>query len=211
MGRLVSRAVITAGLLTIIGSLPLGHAAHATPIQFGANFYEYIPDEAISWADASAAASTDVFNGLHGHLATVTSAGENAFLQGLNAVLPGFQGAWLGGVVDSSNHASWATGPEAGQLFSYSNFGGVEPNNGPSNVYMNIGLLFAGIANGQWADAALGLNSASDPIAGYFVEYESVVTTPLPAALPMFLTGLAGFGFLGWRRKRVAAETLPGR
>jgi hypothetical protein len=30
------------------------------------------------------------------------------------------------------------------------------------------------------------------------------VTTPLPAALPLFATGLGGLGLLGWRRKRKA-------
>ena len=30
-------------------------------------------------------------------------------------------------------------------------------------------------------------------------------TTPLPAALPLFATGLGGLGLLGWRRKRKAA------
>jgi hypothetical protein len=29
-------------------------------------------------------------------------------------------------------------------------------------------------------------------------------TIPLPAALPLFATGIGGFGFLGWRRKRKA-------
>jgi hypothetical protein len=29
-------------------------------------------------------------------------------------------------------------------------------------------------------------------------------TIPLPAALPLFATGVGGFGFLGWRRKRKA-------
>ena len=33
----------------------------------------------------------------------------------------------------------------------------------------------------------------------------SVVTTPLPAALPLFATGLGSLGLLGWRRKRKAA------
>jgi hypothetical protein len=30
------------------------------------------------------------------------------------------------------------------------------------------------------------------------------ITTPLPAALPLFATGLGGLGLLGWRRKRKA-------
>jgi hypothetical protein len=29
-------------------------------------------------------------------------------------------------------------------------------------------------------------------------------TTPLPAALPLFVTGIGGLGLLGWRRKRKA-------
>jgi hypothetical protein len=32
----------------------------------------------------------------------------------------------------------------------------------------------------------------------------SVWTTPLPAALPLFATGIGGLGLLGWRRKRKA-------
>lgn len=34
-----------------------------------------------------------------------------------------------------------------------------------------------------------------------------VVATPVPAALPLFGTGLAALGFLGWRRRRKAAAT----
>jgi hypothetical protein len=30
------------------------------------------------------------------------------------------------------------------------------------------------------------------------------ILTPLPAALPLFATGLIGLGLLGWRRKRKA-------
>jgi hypothetical protein len=32
----------------------------------------------------------------------------------------------------------------------------------------------------------------------------TTITTPLPAALPLFATGLGGLGLLGWRRKRKA-------
>jgi hypothetical protein len=34
---------------------------------------------------------------------------------------------------------------------------------------------------------------------------DTASTTPLPAALPMFASGLGALGFLGWRRKRKAA------
>ena len=34
------------------------------------------------------------------------------------------------------------------------------------------------------------------------LEGTGVATTPLPAALPLFATGLGGLGLLGWRRKR---------
>jgi hypothetical protein len=194
--------MLTAGLLVCAAVGPFGRAAEAAPVQFGSSFYEYIPDEAVSWNEASAAASASTFMGAQGHLATVTSSGENDFVLGLITPLSTTQGAWLGGAVDAGQQATWAVGPEAGQLFTFSNFGGIEPNDGPSNVYMNIGLVFAGIATGQWADAADGLSGAGDQIAGYFVEYH-VGTVPLPAALPLMLTGLAGFGVLGWRRKRM--------
>jgi hypothetical protein len=35
----------------------------------------------------------------------------------------------------------------------------------------------------------------------------AVATTPLPAALPLFATGLGALGLLGWRRKRKAQAT----
>jgi hypothetical protein len=36
-----------------------------------------------------------------------------------------------------------------------------------------------------------------------------VTTTPLPAALPLFATGLGALGLLGWTRKRKQTATLP--
>lgn len=48
---------------------------------------------------------------------------------------------------------------------------------------------------------SLGLDGHSDVQIGYAVP----ATTPLPAALPFFATGLGALGLLGWRRKRKAA------
>jgi hypothetical protein len=38
-----------------------------------------------------------------------------------------------------------------------------------------------------------------------FADFTQVSVVPLPAALPLYGTGLAIMGFLGWRRKRVSA------
>ena len=201
-----SRGVLAIALLAGAGILSLATTAEAVPIQYGSSYYEYVTHEAVSWNDASTAASASTFMGVNGHLATVTSAAENDFLLGL-APTPAFaEAVWLGGAVDAGGTARWAVGPETGQLFTFNNFGGVEPDDGPSNVYMNIGPTIAGIVTGQWGDATAGLSGGSSgggsSSIGYFVEYQ-VGTVPLPAALPLMLTGLAGFGFLGWRRKRM--------
>lgn len=202
----LTRGAMTAALMTCVGMLAWSESADAVPVQFGNNYYEFITDEAVSWDEASVAAGASAFMGATGHLATVASAAENDFLLGLTPTVP-FSGAvWLGGAVDGSGTARWAVGPETGQLFSFSNFGGAEPDDGPSNVYMSIGPTVAGILAGQWGDAAGGLSGGSSgggsSSIGYFVEYQ-VGTVPIPAALPLMLTGLAGFGFLGWRRKRL--------
>lgn len=50
---------------------------------------------------------------------------------------------------------------------------------------------------GEWAFDILNVNSA--------VVIPPMSNVPVPAALPLFGTGLAALGFLGWRRKRKAA------
>lgn len=199
MQRTAYRATLAAGLLAAAVILPLG-GAEAAPVQFGNSFYEFIPDESVTWSAANTAASARTFNGVNGHLATVTSAAENDFLVDLGPVFATAQGAWLGGAVDATQTGRWAVGPEAGQLFTFTNFAAGEPNEGPSNIFAYLSADLPG----QWADAAAGI---SGEIAGYFVEYQTG-TVPLPAALPLMLTGLAGFGFLGWRRKRATGALV---
>jgi uncharacterized protein (TIGR03118 family) len=45
-----------------------------------------------------------------------------------------------------------------------------------------------------------GINAEADGLFG-------AIETPLPAALPLFATGIGGLGLLGWRRKRKARAT----
>ena len=77
MQRTASRAMLVAGLLAAATILPLA-GAEAAPIQFGNSYYEFVPDESITWSEASAAASGSTFMGVNGHLATVTSSAGRA-------------------------------------------------------------------------------------------------------------------------------------
>jgi hypothetical protein len=85
------------------------------------------------------------------------------------------------------------------------NWAGSEPNN-LGIIYMSIGNAFDVASMGGWADdsGVQGVPSSADPVVGYFIEYENVAPIPLPAALPLFGTGLGILGFLGWRRRRKA-------
>jgi len=90
-----------------------------------------------------------------------------------------------------------------------------------AGIITHAGLLVFGIDNsspqvtcctldlafylGGQSDAGLGnhLNSVQQAPAN--VVFTPVAQTPLPAALPLFATGLGALGLLGWRRKRKQA------
>jgi hypothetical protein len=179
----------------------------ATPIQWPASsggndhYYDFISDPNVTWTNADAAAQAQTFDGVHGYLATLTSAGENTFVvANFSAEWGPFQDGWLGGYQDTTapDYSEPAGGWRwvTGEPWSYTNWftgGPVEPDNSGGNQnYLRSNV------NGQWDDFQ---NDPSNPsvqyISGYFVEY----TVPEPASAAVLLFPAACF--LGRRGKRL--------
>lgn len=114
------------------------------------SFYQYV-NTAVNYAGAVSAASSATLNGVAGHLVNITSATENAYVQGL---LGGT--TWMGGVdVGTNGTWQWTTGLEAGLQFSdvtgasvfnqYENWDGGQPQN--NTEYWSV--IYT---NGTWHD-----------------------------------------------------------
>jgi hypothetical protein len=158
----------------------------AAPVLWNGNghYYELVPGNII-WDEARTAAELRSFNGLPGHLATVTSSDENGFIAGNFAISEGARFVWIAGREPADDGVwIWDAGAEAGTQFAngrsatppylFANWGGIEPNDfqqGEDYLMMNVGIEFAGIRTGEWADA-IAVPNPSDPVLGYIVEYE---------------------------------------
>src|SRR6185295_16476749 len=86
---------VTVGLM--IGGTFRGNAV---PVAFGGHYYDVILANSISWGAANTAANSSSFLGQSGHLVTITSAAEDAFVSGLLGV--GLQ-YWAGGFQSPAN------------------------------------------------------------------------------------------------------------
>ena len=64
--------------------------------------------------------------------------------------------------------------------------------------------LLAGLANGEAYFNIYSSQFLAGEIRGFFARVPDVTPVPLPAALPLFATGLGALGLLAWRRKRKA-------
>lgn len=147
----------------------------AGPVEFDGHFYEVIVDSGINWDDADSAANSLSFNGVTGHLATITSEGEDNFIESLrsSAALSKPE-VWVGGFQDTGaaepgsgwqwlNNEGAISTPDV-PLLSYSNWLGPEPNNAGNEQHLGVGL------GGQfgWNDEVRTSN-----IGGYVVEYDT--------------------------------------
>jgi hypothetical protein len=127
------------------------------------HYYEAVTVAAgITWTDANAAAQAKTYNGLHGHLVTITSDSEQSFI---NTKLPSTARYIIGGYqpagsAEPNGGWSWVTG----EKWEYINWDNGEPN----NVGEEDRLVLSAAGNGTWNDIL-----AVDPFPGYIVEYEA--------------------------------------
>tara|TARA_R110002096_G_scaffold128768_2_gene277103 strand:- start:6145 stop:7611 length:1467 start_codon:yes stop_codon:yes gene_type:complete len=145
---------------------------------FDGRHYEVYAADGISWADANAAAEASTFEGVTGHLATITSAAEDLFVETLrsDAGLASPE-AWVGGTTDSNctpvPGCGWmwvnSEGPISTTqvpLSSYSNWLSGEPNDLNGEFHLGVGL------NDQfgWND-----EQSLGNIGGFIVEYDAAI------------------------------------
>lgn len=191
--------VVCVLLCGLLGSVV---AASAAPIQWkvedGGNghFYNVVAvGRGISWPDADAAA---IARGSGWHLATITSAEENAFVYGLVAGKPQFWkccegdvavGPWIGAKRPGlSGEFSWVTG----EPFAYANWAGGEPAGGD-----RVTLFAAGAPDGPLWDASGGTR---DDVVSYVIETEqaeqlvAVIEEPTCAG-SSGISNIRGFAF----------------
>jgi stigma-specific protein Stig1 len=173
----------------------------AVPYSGTGHFYEFVMDS-LTWTDAETAAAARSYLGLSGYLATITSAGENAFVL-QKASGDGWLGASTNGMDGFPRTWYWVTGPEAGESFfsntgpgqgttsgmniPYANWNGGEPND--SGGAETVGEFYGnGGTSGFWNDLA----PTSGGVEGYFCEYGGQASDPVES-----LQGSKTLVFLG--------------
>jgi hypothetical protein len=184
----------TFALAILLALIPMT-AADAVPVYWSDNghYYELIlpedPYNTNDWFSAKADAEASVHAGLPGHLVTITSQEENDFIYAnFDTGSDEFLGAWIGGNADTW---TWLSGPESGEQFIFTYWGGAEPNN---RGYIYMGIAGGLTDGGRWADDSReqGYPSEPDPVIGYIIEYE----VPEPATLTLIGGGCMGIVFL---------------
>ncbi|MEZ5902635.1 MAG: PA14 domain-containing protein [Alphaproteobacteria bacterium] len=139
------------------------------------SFYQVVTTT-VDWTVANAAATSATLTGLTGvtgHLTNITSAAEQAYVQGITGSLS----TWLGGGdFNTEGVWEWIDGPESGTQFAdasgnsvggnYVNFAGGQPND--SNSTQNYLYMLNG---GTWAD----LVNEGDGSTGYVTVDQYVI------------------------------------
>lgn len=177
--RTVNHILLTGSLVLLAG------AVQADPVFSPAtnHYYEVLPGPAISWDDANAIAEGMTHLGVPGHLATITSAGEDQFVDQLrqdaldDAVISQSQ-VWIGGFQavgagEPGDGWQWVNGegpiPGTDSADPYANWADGEPNDTGDGNERHLTLGRFGLGGG-WNDEG----SAPETVGGFIVEYDNV-------------------------------------
>ena len=178
-----ANAAFAASLLA--GALGITGAASAAPVPFGGNSYDVVVDDQLSWTAAQSAAEA-----AGGHLATITSAAEQSFIESLLIDRDAPTGSYWFGLTETAVEGKFT--PINGEQSSFSAFAPGEPNNGLFRDE-NVGAVywtsdddadaFTFSRRGTWNDAPqAGYPPADEGVAlfpdlrraGYLVEFLDV-------------------------------------
>lgn len=171
---------------------------------YNGNVYQFVGTQN-SWEQALTASKASEYNGVTGHLVTITSLEEHQFLW--NAFEPliriGTGTPWIA-LTDREEEGiwRWADGPEKGQVASFQLWTPGEPNNLNNGLedYALMHWFNRGGVPGAWYDYSNG--GVQGGIA-YIAEFESAAAAvPIPAAFPLLLTGFAALGIVRYRRRK---------
>lgn len=214
MRKSISAAAFSA--IASLGCLTMPEPASAVAVFNPANghYYEYVSVR-MTWQAARDAAANASYLGMNGYLATITSAAEQTFIEGLLSSVSLFftTNIWIGGSDEAvEGEWRWVTGPEAGTMFwlggrSGSSVGGAyenwqknatgsrtQPDNHGNEDFVTI-EYFRPLPH-QPSRTLYGWNDSANfrnPVA-YLVEYSPRRVTE-PGSLTLFGIGVAALCF----------------
>jgi hypothetical protein len=162
-------------VLALSLAVAAGVSAAIGPVVNPANghFYELVSSPGINWHDANTAAAAMNMGGplCAGHLVTVTSASENAFIVstfGASSLVTKWIGAYQAGANSSTVNTGWQW--VTGEAWSYTNWNAGEPNNGYYGAFYGYEDAANFWIGGYWNDAPSEWNNYGG--GGFVVEYE---------------------------------------
>jgi lectin-like protein/PEP-CTERM motif-containing protein len=186
-------------------------ASAFVPVQWSVNghYYEVVnPTSGMTWPAAKALAESSQYLGANGHLATITSAAENSFVQ---SILPAgvstfgyyLGGSQLPGSVEPDQGWVWSTA----EPFSFINWNPAEPNDGYAGRPQGVLWMWSDYATaysggtwmvGKWDDTWDDFTEFEGALNSYVIEY----AVPEPTTFSLLSAGALFAAFRASRRKR---------